>query len=88
MKFATVAALAVATSAISVSNADEMPTEEQFAQMTAAEREEWFGAILKGARLAAKAVRLVAKYGPKAYKYASRGSDLYNAVCQHINCPW
>ena len=87
MKFATVAALAVATSAFDLSK-DEMPTEEQFAQMTAAEQEEWFGAILKGARLAAKAVRLVAKYGPKAYKYASRGSDLYNAVCQHINCPW
>ena len=81
MKFATIAAIAVSASALNVEGDLDMPTEAEFAQMTEAEKFGWFGAALK-------AGRLIARYGPRAYKYASKGSALYNAICKHIDCPF
>lgn len=86
MKFATVAVLAVATSAINLSE-DEFPTEEQLAQMTAEEKEQWFSGLIRAARYLPQALRLIRRYGPKAFKYARRGSALYDELCKHISCP-
>ena len=71
MKFAAVASLAIAASAL---KHEQMLEDAYLVEMTEAEKEQFWGAAFRAAKL-------VARYGPKALKYAAKyGPSVVSAV--------